>query len=215
MIGARQGAWHHAECRERIECYGSRCGEEVVGKHSGHAGILHSHFYAQSATFSRIESEQVRHQIAKRITYGIVAKHHCHGDAHYAQAIAHKLRMHRKYHASHYQAQSYNAYARHNALYLLEVLVFTQILIEEKSHNHGHEGNHKDILKHTHCVDIDLGSGKPEHQQRGHERSQKSGYGGHTHRESHITLAEETHDIARHATRAASHENNARSEIRV
>ena len=123
--------------------------------------------------------------------------------------------MHRKNHASHYQTQSYNAYAGHNALYLLEVLVFTQILIEEKSHNHGHEGNHKDILKHTHCVDIDLGSGKPEHQQRGHERSQKSGYGGHTHRESHIALAEETHDIARHATRAASHENNAGSEIRV
>ena len=53
-----------------------------------------------------------------------MAEHHSHGYAHYAQPIGYKTRMHREYHATHYQTQPYHADARHNALYLLEIAIF-------------------------------------------------------------------------------------------
>ena len=116
MVGARQGAGHYAESRERIEGKCSGRGKEIVGKHSRHTGVLHAHFDAQSAAFGYVEAEKARHHISEHISYSIVAEHHSHGNAHYIQSVAHELRMHGEYHAAHYHAEPYHANARHDAL---------------------------------------------------------------------------------------------------
>ena len=88
-------------------------------------------------------------------------------------------------------------------------------MVEQESHNHRHERNHKNIFKHPQGIYFHLRACEPKHQQRRYERRQERRNGGHTHRESHIALAQKAHNIARHATRAASHQDYAHREVRV
>ena len=89
-----------------------------------------------------------------------------------------------------------------------------EVVAGETDHNR-ENGHVKDVEEHADGVHFDARVGKPKDQKRSHERGEKRTCHCHAHGICHVAFSQETHDVARNATWAATDENNADSQIRV
>lgn len=97
----------------------------------------------------------------------------------------------------------------------LEARALAEEVVTSETDCNRENGHVKNIEEHANGVHFDARIGKPKNQKRSHKRGEKRACHGHAYGVRHIAFSQETHDVARNATRAATDENNADGQIRV
>ena len=215
MVGAADGARHHAKRRFRIRRHIVGIRKKGRREHSRHTRILHTHLDSDGTLFGTVEPENLAHRIAQHVAEPVVAEHHREHQEEQPEAVRHQVRAHRHHHTANNQRKADDAYRRHVRADFLKRLILAEEVVAEEPDGYGRHGHVKDIEEHSRGVHVDARIGKPQHEQRGHDRRQERAYHRHAHRVRHVALRQETHHIARNTTRAATHENDAYRQVRV
>ena len=142
-------------------------------------------------------------------------EHHRKHEEEERKPVRKQVRTHRHDDAAHNQCKANHAYRGHIRTYFLEHRILAQEVVAGKADQDRSDRHVQDIQEHPLGVHVDARIGKPEHEQRGHEGSKQGRDHRHAHGIRHVPFGKETHHIARDATRAAAHENDAHGQVRV
>ena len=110
---------------------------------------------------------------------------------------------------SHDESQARYAYTRHQALDGRKAFLLSIDIIECATDGDWDDSDDEDVDEHAHGIHVDNLTSRNLHQEWGHHRGEDGGSASHSHRESHVAMAEITHDIARYTARTASYEQYA------
>ena len=215
MIGAAQGAGHHAKHRLGILRHVFGIGKESHGKHRCHTGILHSDLDGDGPFFCCIELEKLTHAVAKHIAERIVAEHYSKHQENESKAICKKLRANRHHNTAHNHHEANHAHRGHIRLDFLEHGTLAEEIVAEEPDRDRRNRYIKNVQEHSLRIHVDARIGKPQHKQRSHDRSKERANHGHAHRIGHVALGQETHDVARNTSRTAPHQDDAHGKVRV
>lgn len=190
-------------------------GEEVACKHCGKSCILHTHLDGDGTLLGSVEASELAGEPSEEITQGVVAEYHGESPKEEHQATSHQVVMNGRNHAAHDEGKARYAYARHQTLDGREAFLLTIDIIERTTDGNWDDSDDEDVDEHAHSIHMDNLACCNLHQQWGHHRGKDSGSASHSHRESHVAMAEIAHDIARHTARTATYEQDAECQGRV
>ena len=215
MVGAAYRAGHHANRSLRVCRHVFRVCKEGRRKHGRHARVLHAHLDSDGALLGRIELENPPDGIAQHVAEPVVEEHHRKHKEQQREPVREQVRTHRHDDAAHNQCKANHAYRGHIRTYFLEHRVLAQEIVANKANQNRRNRHIQDIQEHPLRVHVNARIGKPQHQQRSHEGRKQGRNHRHAHRVGHVTLGQEAHHVARDATRAAAHENDAHGKVGV
>ena len=184
-------------------------GEEVAGKHGGKAGVLHAHLNRDGTLLGGIETCASTSEPTEAIAQGVVAEYHGEGPEEEHQATSYQVVVNGGDNAAYDECQAGDAHARHETLNGREAFLLTIDIIEGAADGDRNDGNDEDVDKHAHGIYVDNLACRNLHQERSHHWGEDGGGAGHSYGECHVAMAEITHDVARYATRAATHQEDA------
>lgn len=113
------------------------------------------------------------------------------------------------HHTTDYDGEASDGEAGHKGLNILKDSLLAQPEIERIADGDGDDRDDKNLAEHTHSVDLNLGAGQPEHEERSEDGGKERGDARHADAEGYVATAEERHDVARNTSRAAADEHNA------
>ena len=184
-------------------------GEEVAGKHGGKAGVLHAHLNRDGTLLGGIETCASTSEPTEAIAQGVVAEYHGEGPEEEHQATSYQVVVNGGDNAAYDECQAGDAHARHETLNGREAFLLTIDIIEGAADGDRNDGNDEDVDKHAHGIYVDNLACRNLHQERSHHWGEDGGGAGHSYGECHVAMAEITHDVARYAARAATHQEDA------
>ena len=86
-------------------------------------------------------------------------------------------------------------------------------VVDHKAQSDGHQNHLNDGEEHIHGVHIHALTGVQQGQQRGEERSQHGGHGGHADGQGNVALGQIGHDVGGSAAGAGAHEDDADGQL--
>lgn len=138
-----------------------------------------------------------------------MAEHHGKGPKEEHQATSNQVVVNGRDDASHNEGEAGDAHARHQALDGREAFLLAIDIIEGAADGDRDDGNDENVEEHAHGIHVDNLASRNLHQEWRHHWGEDGGGAGHAHGECHVAMAEVTHDVARYAARAATHQEDA------
>ena len=215
MVCATDGTRNHANRSLRVCRHVLGIREERRRKHGRHARILHTHLDSDGAFFCGIELEDAPDGIAQHVAEPVVEEHYRKHQEEQRESVREQVRANRHDNTTHNQRKANHADRGHVRAHFLEHRILAQEVVAGKANQDRRNRHVQDIQEHSLRVHVDARIGKPQHQQRSHEGRKQGRDHRHAHRVGHVTLGQEAHHVARDATRAAAHENDAHGKVRV
>ena len=178
-------------------------GKVPPGQHRGQPGILHADFDAEGAPLGAGHAGGAAHAVPQGIAQRIVQEYGEEDE----RAAGEEAAAFGRGHAAHDACQADDGEPGHHLADFGIAGALAPFPIAEGAYGHGQDGYEENAAEHARGVYINAFAGEPEHEQGCHERGEQGGDGGHAHGVGHISLAEEAHDVAGDAARAAAHQD--------
>ena len=190
-------------------------GEEVASKHCGETSILHTHLDGDGTLLGGIEACELSGEPSEEITQSVVAEYHGESPEEKHQATSHQVIMNSGDNTSYDEGKARYAHTRHQTLDSREAFLLAIDVVESATDGNWDDSDDEDVDEHAHSIHMDNFACRNLHQQWSHHWGENRRGASHAHRESHVAMAEITHDIARYTARAASYEQYAECQGRV
>lgn len=190
-------------------------GEGIRGHKEGHGevraetGVLHAYLDAQRTFFGRRETAEMCYRIAQDVTQCVVTQHDGESQHKEQETALNEGIVHSGHYPTDDNGEARNGETGHQGLNVLKDRLPAQPQVEGVTNGNGDDRHNKDLAEHAHRIDLNLCACQPQHKERRENGGKERGDTRHADAERHVAMAEERHDVARHAARTAADEHNA------